>query len=78
VFAAACPWPQIQKADFTVSSIIDKISRNKVNLKPSYQREFVWTVRTASKLVESLILNIPVPTMFFHEVEQGQLEVGAD
>jgi hypothetical protein len=66
---------QIQKADFTVNSIIDKINRNKVNLRPSYQREYVWTVRTASKLVESLMLNIPIPTMFFHEVDGGCLEV---
>ena len=66
---------QIQKADFTVNSIIDKINRGKVNLRPSYQREYVWTVRTASKLVESLMLNIPIPTMFFHEVNSGCLEV---
>ena len=66
---------QIQKADFTVNSIIDKVNRNKVNLRPSYQREYVWTVKTASKLVESLMLNIPIPTMFFHEVNDGGLEV---
>ena len=66
---------QIQKADFTVNSVIDKINRGKVNLRPSYQREYVWTVRTASKLVESLILNIPIPTMFFHETQGGKLEV---
>ena len=66
---------QIQKADFTVNSVIDKINRGKVNLRPSYQREYVWTVRTASKLVESLILNIPIPTMFFHETQSGKLEV---
>ena len=63
------------EADFTVNSIIDKINRNKVNLRPSYQREYVWTVRTASKLVESMMLNIPIPTMFFHEVQSGLLEV---
>jgi len=39
---------QIQKADFTVNSIIDKINRNKVNLRPSYQREYVWTVKTGT------------------------------
>ena len=66
---------QIQKADFTVNSVIDKINRGKVNLRPSYQREYVWTVRTASKLIESLILNIPIPTMFFHETQTGKLEV---
>jgi len=66
---------RISKSDFTVSSIIDKINRGKVDLRPSYQREYVWTVRTASKLIESLLLNIPVPTMFFHEVKSGKLEV---
>jgi len=66
---------RISKSDFTVSSIIDKINRGKVDLRPSYQREYVWTVRTASKLMESLLLNIPVPTMFFHEVKSGKLEV---
>ena len=53
---------QIQKADFTVNSIIDKINRGKVNLRPSYQREYVWTVKTASKLVESLMLNTVTPS----------------
>lgn len=37
--------------DFTVNSIIDKINRGKVNLRPSYQREYVWTTRTASRLI---------------------------
>jgi hypothetical protein len=66
---------QISKMDFTVNSIIDKINRGKVNLRPSYQREYVWTTRTASRLVESLLLNVPIPTMFFHETERGNMEV---
>ena len=32
---------RISKSDFTVSSIIDKINRGKVDLRPSYQREYV-------------------------------------
>jgi hypothetical protein len=35
----------------------------------------VWTTRTASRLVESLLLNVPIPTMFFHETERGNMEV---
>ena len=67
---------QISKMDFTVNSIIDKINRGKVNLRPAYQREYVWTTRTASRLVESLLLNVPIPTMFFHENgERGTMEV---
>lgn len=66
---------QISKNDFTVSSLIDKISRGKVNLAPRYQREYVWTVGTASKLVESLLMGVPVPTVFFCESTDGTLDV---
>ena len=34
------------------------------------QRDYVWDKKTASKLIESLLLNIPLPTMFFHERSQ--------
>ncbi|GBG73824.1 hypothetical protein CBR_g17162 [Chara braunii] len=66
---------QINKADFTVSSVLDKIRRGKLDLRPSYQRDFVWDKKTASKLIESLLLNIPVPTLFFHERQKGVMEV---
>eukprot|EP00250_Pteridium_aquilinum_P034870 c8243_g1_i2 orf=336-1607(+) len=66
---------QISKADFTVSSVLDKIRRGKLDLRPSYQRDYVWDKKTASKLIESLLLNIPLPTMFFHEKSQGHMEV---
>ncbi|BBN11498.1 hypothetical protein MPTK1_5g12430 [Marchantia polymorpha subsp. ruderalis] len=66
---------QISKADFTVSSVLDKIRRGRLDLRPSYQRDYVWDKRTASKLIESVLLNIPLPTMFFHERSQGLLEV---
>lgn len=44
-----------------VNSLIDKINRGKVNLRPAYQREYVWTTRTASRLIESLLLNVRAP-----------------
>jgi len=66
---------QLSKSDFTISSIVDKINRGKLDLRPAYQREYVWSIRTASKLIESLLLNIPVPTLFFNELGAGTLEV---
>jgi hypothetical protein len=61
--------------DFTVNSLIDKINRGKVNLRPAYQREYVWTTRTASRLIESLLLNVPIPTLFLNETDKGTMEV---
>ena len=54
---------------------MDKIRRGKLDLQPSYQREYVWDNRTASRLIESLLLNVPIPTLFFHEIRNGCLEV---
>ena len=54
---------------------VDKIDRGKLDLRPAYQREYVWSIKTASKLIESLLLNIPVPTLFFNELGAGTLEV---
>lgn len=36
---------------------------------------YVWDNKTASRLIESILLNVPVPTLFFHEVSNGCLEV---
>ena len=65
---------RISKSDFTVSSIIDKINRGKVDLRPSYQREYVWTVHTASKLIEFIVEHSSTDDVF-HEVKSGKLEV---
>ena len=65
----------LHKADFTVNSLVDKIERKKLNLRPAYQREYVWGRVAASRLIESLLLNVPIPTLFFHEAGDGYLEV---
>ncbi len=47
-----------------------KICRNIENktliLDPDFQRDYVWTKEDASKLIESFLLDIPVPQIFLH------------
>lgn len=35
------------------------------NLHPDYQRNKVWDLTRKSKLIESLIINVPIPPIFF-------------
>ncbi len=42
---------------------------------PFYQRNFVWDEKRQSKFIESLILGLPIPPMYFAEIENGFLEV---
>lgn len=44
-------------------------------LKPNYQRKYVWDNNKKSLLIESLILNIPIPPVFLYEVEFAKYEV---
>ncbi|MDQ7083766.1 MAG: DUF262 domain-containing protein [Sulfurovum sp.] len=41
---------------------------------PDYQREFVWAETRKSKFIESVILGIPIPYIFFADVE-GRYEI---
>lgn len=41
---------------------------------PDYQREFVWSEKRRSKFIESVILGIPIPYIFFADVD-GRYEI---
>jgi uncharacterized protein DUF262 len=42
---------------------------------PEFQREYVWDNAKASRLIESLLLNIPIPILFFSETPDAKYQV---
>ena len=46
-----------------------------LNLQPFYQRRKRWDVTRQSKLIESFIMNIPIPPCFFYESDFARFEV---
>ncbi len=48
---------------------------NYMDLRPFYQRRPRWDVRTQSLLIESFIMNIPVPPVFLYERDFNAYEV---
>lgn len=51
-------------ADYTLDSIRQYVNESKqIIVQPSFQREFVWDIKKASKLIESFILGYPVPNI---------------
>lgn len=55
----------ISPRDLTPASIVDMIDNGIMEL-PIFQRNYVWDISKASKLIESLILGLPVPELFFY------------
>ncbi len=66
-----------QPHDWTLSTLRDKFDRGQLELQPTYQREYVWKLRPElpSRLIESLLLEIPIPPIYFGKITGGRLEV---
>ena len=65
-----------QTNNFFLPQIQELITKGEVlNLRPEYQRRLRWTRRQKSKLIESLLLNIPVPPVFLYESTEARYEV---
>jgi hypothetical protein len=65
-----------ERNDFFLPQVRDFVSTNKwVNLRPEYQRRHRWDVKKQSRLVESLLMNVPVPPVFLFEWELNRYEV---
>ncbi|MFE5973957.1 DUF262 domain-containing protein [Streptomyces sp. NPDC056460] len=64
-----------QPYDLSLSTLVDDIKKDRLLLNIEYQRQYVWDRAKASRLIESLLLNIPVPVCYFAENEDGAYEV---
>ncbi len=60
--------------DFTVSTIRDLLKDDQIKI-PEFQRKYVWTRRQASKLIESLIIQCPIPVIYLDQEDDGSLIV---
>src|ERR1700761_4564692 len=52
-------------SDLTLSVIHEMWSNKEITI-PSFQRNFVWSIRQSSQLIESFLLGLPVPQVFFY------------
>lgn len=53
--------------DWTTETIARQIAKGNIDLNPSFQRRDAWSGGEKSKLIESLMLNIPVPPIVLAE-----------
>ena len=64
----------VSPADPTLEALADKL-KNKDLIVPFYQRKFVWKIEQASRLIESFLMGLPVPQVFFYVNQDNQLEI---
>lgn len=50
--------------DVTVDELVRRVGAGRIEIAPAYQRQFRWDEERQSRLIESLLLGIPVPSLF--------------
>lgn len=65
---------QTETADYTVSTIFALLTDGKIKI-PDFQRGYVWNRSQASRLIESLIIQCPIPVIYLSQEPNGDLIV---
>lgn len=60
--------------DFTVGTVYEKLAQQSIRV-PEFQRKFVWSQVQSSKLIESLIIQCPLPVIYLNQESNEDLTV---
>lgn len=61
--------------DITIKQLYDMVLEGMIDIAPEYQRHFVWDISRQSALIESLLLGIPIPSLFMATNKDSSWEV---
>lgn len=56
-----------QTIEYDLETLLKRINNETIKIDPFYQRRHRWKDETSSRLIESLILNIPIPTIYLSQ-----------
>lgn len=61
--------------EYSIKDLIALIENDKVDLNPSYQRNFIWTLKDQQELIDTLVLGYPLPNFFIYDRGNGTYEM---
>ena len=64
---------KIRRDPFTISELIDKMEHGEIRFDTPFQRkQDLWDAAKQSRLIESLLLKLPLPAFYFDETETDE------
>ena len=64
-----------EQARYPLNTIVNMVNSDDYILNPEFQRRHRWDTTRKSKLIESFIMNVPIPPIFLYEREYSVYEV---
>lgn len=65
----------VENKPFSLHQIFELIENDDIELTPDFQRNFIWDKTRQSKLIESILLGLPLPSIYLSQYEDGRLTV---
>jgi hypothetical protein len=65
----------LDKNDRSLFELHDWYKRGRLIIDPEWQRSYVWSNKKASQLIESFLLDIPIPVIYLAKTKEGKYEV---
>lgn len=65
----------LQASDMSLETVASMVESGAIDTQPAYQRRERWSPRRQSALIESFLLNIPIPPVYLAEEEYGRYTV---
>jgi len=61
--------------DYVVEHIVKKFIEEEFYVPLDYQRQFIWSEKDKCFFIESILMDLPIPFMFFADTEDGRIEI---
>ena len=64
-----------KESDLQIRNVCEDHQRGRLILRPDFQRHFIWSAEKSSRLIESALLDVPLPTVYLFEEADGTKSV---
>lgn len=61
--------------DYSIDFLVEKFREDEFYIPDEYQRQYIWNEDDKSLFIESVLLGLPIPLMFFSDTEDGRCEI---
>lgn len=61
--------------DYVIKYLVEQYSEGEFYIPLEYQRKFIWSDKDRCNFIESVLMGLPIPFMFFADTADGRIEI---
>lgn len=61
--------------DYSIDFLVQQYRDDEFYIPDEYQRQYIWEENDKTRFIESILLGLPIPFMFFSDTDDGRCEI---